>query len=90
MEYELKQWVDGEKDYVTLNMPNGDEVEVFDLDIEAYNYYYEIYHKWNVLKLLPNGNQDGWLGEKEWIVEVILLFDRLSKELEVFRIKKRQ
>lgn len=38
--------------------------------------------------MLPHGNQKGWLGELEWIIDLIMFFDPLQKELEKFLIEK--
>lgn len=89
-EYELKAYKDGKQDFLTIVKEDGEKVKVGDLDVNAFNTYWDIYCKWDFFKVLPSGNQGGWLGEQNWVVDLLMFFGRLANELEIYRIKHRQ
>ena len=72
---------------IDMVTPDGEDICITDIDYEAYMYYYDIWEKWHYLKMTPHGGQ-GWLDEPKWIISLLILFDKLFSELEVFEIKK--
>jgi len=84
---EAKKVYAGEESVKALPPDESDEIEI-EIDLEAYRFYFSIWEKWHYLKMLPNAN-NGWIDEIPWIIDCVIMFEKLYNELEIFRMNKK-
>jgi len=84
---EVKKLHKGGESVKLIPPDSRNEIEV-EIDINAYNFYFSIWEKWHYLKMLPNV-VGAWVNELPWVLDVIIMFEKLNDELTAHRMNKK-